>query len=68
MHISLGLDTERGYNKKRIITSFFYNQTSTIPELAKELNLSIPTITKIINEMVEEGLITDYGKSDSKTD
>lgn len=66
MQFSLGLDTERGYNKKRIITSFFYNQSSTIPELAKELNLSIPTITKIINEMVEEGLITDYGKSDSK--
>lgn len=59
-------DTERGYNKKKIITSFFYNVNSTIPELAKELNLSIPTVTKLVNEMVEDGILNDYGKSDSK--
>ena len=61
------LDTERGYNKKKIITSFFYNLNSTIPELAKELNLSIPTVTKLVNEMVEDGILNDYGKSESKT-
>lgn len=60
-------DSERGYNKKKIITSFFYNLNSTIPELAKELNLSIPTVTKLVNEMVEAGILNDYGKSDSKT-
>ncbi|MDE6130166.1 MAG: ROK family transcriptional regulator [Muribaculaceae bacterium] len=61
------LNTERGYNKKKIITSFFYNLNSTIPELAKELNLSIPTVTKLVNEMVEDGILNDYGKSESKT-
>lgn len=59
-------DTERGYSKKKIITTFFYNINSTIPELAKELNLSIPTVTKLVNEMVDEGVLNDYGKSESK--
>lgn len=67
MFISSLIDTERGYNKKKIITSFFYNLNSTIPELAKELNLSIPTVTKLVNEMVNDGILNDYGKSDSKT-
>lgn len=60
-------DSELGSNKKKIITTFFYNLNSTIAELAKELNLSIPTVTKLVNEMVEEGILNDYGKSDSKS-
>lgn len=67
MPLALISDNERGYNKKKIIKSFFYNLNSTIPELAKELSLSIPTVTKLVNEMVEDGILNDYGKSDSKT-
>ena len=37
--------------KKRIITHYIYNGSSTITDLAKELDLSVPTITKFINEM-----------------
>ncbi|WP_373155251.1 ROK family transcriptional regulator [Bacteroides cellulosilyticus] len=48
--------------KKRIITHYIYNGGSTIPDLAKELDLSIPTVTKFINEMCEDGYINDYGK------
>lgn len=59
-------NTERGSSMKKIITAFFYNINSTIPELAKELYLSIPTVTKLVNEMVADGILTDYGKSDSK--
>lgn len=59
-------NSERGENMKKIITSFFYNTNATIPELSKELYLSIPTVTKLVNDMVEEGILNDYGKSDSK--
>lgn len=59
-------NTERGANMKKIITSFFYNTNATIPELSKELYMSIPTVTKLVNEMVEEGILNDYGKSESK--
>lgn len=48
--------------KKRIITYYIYNGSSTITDLAKELDLSIPTISKNVYEMCEEGYIKDYGK------
>lgn len=53
--------TRSGLLKKRIIT-YLYNGSSTIPDLAKELDLSIPTITKLINEMCEGGYVNEYGK------
>ncbi len=48
--------------KKRIITHYIYNGSSTIPDLSKELDLSVPTVTKFISEMCEDGYINDYGK------
>lgn len=48
--------------KKKIITHYFYNGSSTITDLSKELDLSIPTVTKLITEMVNDGYIDDYGK------
>ena len=54
-------------NKKKIITHYIYNGTSTIPELARTLDLSVPTVTKMINEMCEEGYIIDYGKLETSS-
>lgn len=51
--------------KKRIITYYMYNRSSTIPDLAKELDLSVPTVTKFIIEMCEDGFIVNYGKQET---
>ena len=48
--------------KKRIITHYIYNGSSTITDLSKELDLSVPTVTKFISEMCDDGYINDYGK------
>ncbi len=48
--------------KKKIITHYIYNGSSTITDLAKEMELSVPTVTKFIDEMCEEGYINDCGK------
>lgn len=48
--------------KKRIIQHYIHNGNSTITDIAKELDLSVPTITKFIGEMYEDGYINDYGK------
>lgn len=48
--------------KKRIINYYIYNGNSTIAELAKSLDISIPTTTKIIDEMSNAGFINTYGK------
>lgn len=48
--------------KKHIITYLIHNENSTITDLAKDMDLSIPTVTKIIDEMHEQGYIDEYGK------
>ena len=53
--------------KKRIITHYIYNGSSTITDLAKELDLSVPTTTKFINEMCEDNYINDYGKLETSS-
>lgn len=56
------LGTKNALLKKKIITHYIYNGSSTITDLSKELDLSVPTVTKFITEMCEEGYINDYGK------
>lgn len=51
-----------GLIKKKIITHYIYNGCSTITDLSKELDLSVPTVTKFIGEMSEDGYIKDFGK------
>ena len=48
--------------KKNIINHFINEGNNTITELSKELDLSIPTITKFINELADQELIMEYGK------
>ena len=56
------LGTKSALLKKKIITHYIYNGRGTITDLSKELDLSVPTVTKFISEMCEEGYINDYGK------
>lgn len=56
------IGTKSALIKKKIIAHYIYNGCSTIPDLSKELDLSVPTVTKFICEMCEEGYINDYGK------
>lgn len=56
------LGTKSALLKKKIITHYIYNGSSTITDLSKELDLSVPTVTKFIDEMCEENYINDYGK------
>ena len=48
--------------KKRIITYYIYNGNATITDLAKVLDLSIPTVTKLVEEMCQLGMVNSYGK------
>lgn len=64
MHLlnEIELGTKSALLKKKIIAHYIYNGSSTITDLSKELDLSVPTVTKFISEMCEEGYINDYGK------
>ena len=38
------------------------NGECTLSELTKELHISVPTITKLVQELVDENIVTDLGK------
>lgn len=66
MGVNLLKELEKGSKvammKKKIITHYIYNGSSTITDLSKELDLSVPTVTKFVDEMYEDGYINEYGK------
>ncbi|ULQ55768.1 ROK family transcriptional regulator [Flavihumibacter rivuli] len=51
--------------KRAIINYLDQHGETTITELTQELNISIPKTTSLINELMVEELIRDYGKIDS---
>jgi len=51
--------------KKNIIRLLDIQEKATISDLGKEFNVSAPKITSIINELIEEGMVMDYGKIES---
>jgi len=53
-------------NKKSIIRFYINNGSSTIAELTKGLDLSIPTTTKLIGELIDEGFVQDFGKQETE--
>ena len=52
--------------KKAIIVYFSKNGNCTIADLCAELGLSTPKINNILNELIAEGLVKDYGKLQSR--
>ncbi|POY35020.1 ROK family transcriptional regulator [Solitalea longa] len=51
--------------KKKTIGHFANIGNATIADLCKELNASAPKVTTLINDLIKEGLVKDYGKIDS---
>ena len=51
--------------KKRIISLLDHQEKATIADIGKAFNVSTPKITSTINELMEDGLVKDYGKIES---
>ncbi|WP_423737622.1 ROK family transcriptional regulator [Chitinophaga caseinilytica] len=51
--------------KKKILAYFTQHNDATIADLARELNASTPKVTHLLNDLLQEGLVNDYGKIDS---
>lgn len=57
--------TKNAYLKKDIIRYYINNGENTLADLGKEMNLSIPTVTKLVGELMEEGFVVDFGKQET---
>ena len=51
--------------KRSILSHLDQHGEFTITELSRELNTSVPKITSLVNELIEDRLIRDNGKFDS---
>ncbi len=56
------IDGKNAILKKQIITHCINDGDYSIADLSKELNTSIPTITKLVGELIDEGFLVDMGK------
>ena len=53
----------KNLNLKKSVLGYFANvNNGTIADLCKELNISVPKITSVLNELIQEGIVQDYGK------
>ena len=59
------IDSKNSILKQSIIRLCINDGDYSLAELSKELCTSIPTITKIVSEMMEEGVIQDLGKQET---
>lgn len=57
-----GSEYKNGLLKKSILAYLVTVEEATIADLSKELNISIPTATKLVSELKEDGYLTDHGK------
>ena len=48
--------------KQRIITHLIYKGTTTITDLSRSMGLSVPTVTKFIDELCADGYVNNCGK------
>jgi predicted NBD/HSP70 family sugar kinase len=56
----------KNVNLKKIVLGYLSNVgNATIAELGKELNLSVPKVTMLLNDLIEDGLVQDCGKMES---
>jgi predicted NBD/HSP70 family sugar kinase len=48
--------------KRNIIAYMAVNGECALSELTKELHISVPTITKLVQELIEDNIVNDLGK------
>ena len=62
MNLLKNLDGKNSSLKQRIISLCINDGDYSLADLSKELDTSIPTTTKLVGELVEDGLLVDMGK------
>lgn len=58
---------KRSATQRALLNQFIMQGSSTIPELSKNLGISIPTVTKSLNELMDKGLVQEVGKRDNSS-
>lgn len=66
MKLTLQQEIESGSKsallKLNIIRYYINNGENTLAELGREMDLSVPTVTKLVSELMEDSFVVDFGK------
>lgn len=57
-----GISHKNNLIKRNIIAYMAVSGECTLSELTRELHISIPTMTKLVQELVDENIVSDLGK------
>lgn len=57
-----GITHKNNIIKRNIIAYMAINGDSTLSELTRELHISVPTMTKLVQELVDDHIVIDLGK------
>ena len=57
-----GISHKNNIIKRNIIAYMAINGDSTLSELTRELHISVPTMTKLVQELVDDLIVIDLGK------
>lgn len=58
-------ETIREANKKKILNLLYKEKQLTKQEISRKINVSVPTVASIINELIEEGIVIEAGVGES---
>jgi transcriptional regulator of PTS gene len=59
------LGSKNALIKINIIRYYINNGENTLADLGKEMELSVPTVTKLVGELIDEGYVVDFGKQET---
>lgn len=59
------LGSKNALMKINIIRHYILNGENTLAEVSKEMDVSVPTITKLVGELIDEGFVIDFGKQET---
>lgn len=60
-----GRNEKKYITKSKIVSYIINNKNTSKAELAKELNLSMPTVLSNVNELIERNVVTESGEYES---
>jgi len=59
------IPVKNALNKKKILSELYFNGKLSCADLSVKTNKSIPLVTKLLSELVEEGYVTEIGYAQS---
>ncbi|HQB27706.1 MAG TPA: ROK family transcriptional regulator [Paludibacter sp.] len=56
---------KNAYLKREIICCYINNGECTLADLGREMGLSVPTVTKLVAELMDDGFVLELGKQET---